>query len=147
VLRDAARYVAPALGAPVGTVPSGAYLRRYLRSDYGERTAPAVWRGYWSNGAIVRGDQRALDAVAGVLAVHGWVLGVLLLLAAAGAVVARPRGPAALALAFALALLLAPLLTVHYEARYGLPAAGPLAVAGAWALVAAARYRRNARPG
>jgi 4-amino-4-deoxy-L-arabinose transferase-like glycosyltransferase len=80
--------------------------------------------------------------------VHGWLIGLLLLASLAGLFLAarRERWAIALLALYAFVMMAVPAVTGEYTARYAVPAAGPLAAAGAlggWALWA--RFRRGGR--
>jgi hypothetical protein len=82
-----------------------------------------------------------------VVRLHGLLLVALLALAVAGALAGRgrARAPAAVLALVGLTLLAAPALTGLYNARYAVPAAGPLVAAGALGASALATRRRATR--
>jgi hypothetical protein len=149
VATDLARYVDPDAGRerpyngdppeqvsfarrePDAQAASERALARHLAPAEVERTAALSVLEGW--GRVVR--------------LHGLLLVALLALAVAGALAGRgrARAPAAVLALVGLTLLAAPALTGLYNARYAVPAAGPLVAAGALGASALATRRRATR--
>lgn len=147
--RDLARYVAPrAFQRAGGGFPPGDLIS-FLLSTPNENGAGTIVTRYYSNRAYHQHAIGALTAYGRAASVDGPAVGVLVLLALAAPLASRGRARAGglLFAVVALALMVGPVATLYYDARYGVPAMGPLAAAaavGAHALTLRVRERRHA---
>jgi hypothetical protein len=149
VTEDVARYVDPARKSRAfsGLGPGSLDFDQPPAAD--RQTAEAVAERLFS--PVTLRERRAAGAVGGyqeVARVHGWLLPVAFMVAAAGLLAATGRVRLTIALAggTALGLLLLPSATLIFGARYAVPPLGPLATAaglGGWALVLRLRGRHS----
>jgi hypothetical protein len=145
VARDMVRFVAPrAWLAPDTVNPTAVWLMGYLQDDYGEDVSLPALRSYYGTEQYSTSDLSALETYGEVIHVSGPVIGLLALLGVVGlAFGTGRRRQAALPFGIAVVTLLGPVATIHYEARYAVPALGPLAIAAAIGLASLADRRRG----
>ena len=120
---------------------------KYLHAPVGEADARSHMAGYYDTGGFVRHDLSGLNDYGRIAHVGGPLRAAMLFLGGLGIALSRGfrRAAAMLLLGVALALLLAPVLTVHYESRFAVPAAGPMAIAAGIGLAAAWERLRSSR--
>lgn len=149
VATDLARYVDPDAGPDRrynGDPPGQVSFER--REPDAERASERALARHYAPAEVERtGALAALEAWGSVVRLHGALLFALLGLALAGAAAGRgrPRGPALALATVGATLLVAPVLSGLYNARYAVPAAAPLAAAGALGAAALSARRRAAR--
>jgi hypothetical protein len=147
VARDSLRYYVPSLDERPYTGPGWDVIdieRRAPRTE-GDVTA-RVNRYYEDESVEITGVAATLGDLQDVLRMHHWLLALGTLAAVAGAVLARGSLRAALVLILGLsaALLVVPVATAIWGARYAVPITGPLlgaATTGIWLMVT--RYRER----
>jgi 4-amino-4-deoxy-L-arabinose transferase-like glycosyltransferase len=140
VLKDLGRYIAPP------SFYSQTALQRLLHDAANEQAAIPRMAVYYKTAGFTRSDVGALDTYGRIFHIGGIALAIMVAIALAslGLCRGRTRTLAILLTAVGLLLLVAPVITSHYEPRYAVPAYGPLAAAAAFAIEAAIVRRRHA---
>jgi 4-amino-4-deoxy-L-arabinose transferase-like glycosyltransferase len=148
IARNLWRFAAPdAFAAQSGNSPS-TLVEQLVDPTFYTITAPVVLKEYGTAGSLHSAGIGHVLAYERHTRIQGLVIAVLALLALLGVVLAR--GPARagpdLYVLVVLALVLEPVATVFYDARYAIPVNGPLAAAAAYGLWIGASRLTRARP-